>query len=144
MSGRALMLLAHKIALDPNAAQRVYFARAAGTARHAYNWALAEWRKQYAVTKCAAQEAVIDLARRFGLFSRSAANVQSSSARTAGPRSAPPAARHVPRRRQAHQVAGHWLGPDARRGRPLLLPRAPYWPKNRRTSTPLPRIDSYH
>lgn len=26
------MLLAHKIALDPNAAQRTYFARAAGTA----------------------------------------------------------------------------------------------------------------
>ena len=41
------MLLAHKIALDPNAAQRLYFARAAGTARFAYNWALAEWQKQY-------------------------------------------------------------------------------------------------
>jgi hypothetical protein len=27
------MLLAHKIALDPNAAQRLYFARAAGTGR---------------------------------------------------------------------------------------------------------------
>ena len=62
------MLLAHKIALDPNAAQRVYFARAAGTARHAYNWALAEWRKQYAVTKCAAQEAVIDLGAAFRPF----------------------------------------------------------------------------
>ena len=34
------MLLAHKIALDPNAAQRLYFARAAGTARFAWNWAL--------------------------------------------------------------------------------------------------------
>jgi putative transposase len=42
------MLLAHKIALDPNAAQRLYFARAAGTARFAFNWALGEWRKQYA------------------------------------------------------------------------------------------------
>ena len=41
------MLLAHKIALDPNAAQRLYFARAAGTARFAYNWALAAWQKQY-------------------------------------------------------------------------------------------------
>ena len=29
------MLLAHKIALDPNTAQRLYFARAAGTARFA-------------------------------------------------------------------------------------------------------------
>ena len=43
------MLLAHKIAVDPNAAQRVYFARAAGTARFAYNWALAEWKRQYKV-----------------------------------------------------------------------------------------------
>ena len=42
------MLLAHKIALDPNAAQRLYLARASGTARFAYNWALGEWKKQYA------------------------------------------------------------------------------------------------
>ena len=35
------MLLAHKIALDPNAEQRLYFVRAAGTARVAWNWALA-------------------------------------------------------------------------------------------------------
>jgi putative transposase len=41
------MLLVHKIALDPNTAQRLYFARAAGTARFAWNWALGEWRKQY-------------------------------------------------------------------------------------------------
>jgi putative transposase len=41
------MLLAHKIALDPNAAQRLYFARAAGTARFAWNWALGEWKNQY-------------------------------------------------------------------------------------------------
>ena len=38
------MLLAHKIALDPNAAQRMYFARASGTARFAYNWAFGEWQ----------------------------------------------------------------------------------------------------
>jgi putative transposase len=43
------MLLAHKIALDPNAAQRVYFARAAGTARFAWNWALGRWRQEYAL-----------------------------------------------------------------------------------------------
>jgi len=36
------MLLAYKIALNPNAAQRMYFARASGTARFAFNWALAE------------------------------------------------------------------------------------------------------
>ena len=89
------MLLADKIALDPNAAQRLYFARAAGTARFAYNWALAEWQKQYKaggkpsevslrrqlnavkreqfpwmfdVTKCAVQEAIIDLGSSFRAF----------------------------------------------------------------------------
>jgi putative transposase len=90
------MVLAHKIALEPTAAQRWYFARAAGTARFAWNWALAEWRRQYQaggkpsdvslrrelnklkreqfpwmydVTKAAVQEAVIDLGR-IGHFSR--------------------------------------------------------------------------
>ncbi|MFC5549901.1 RNA-guided endonuclease InsQ/TnpB family protein [Massilia aerilata] len=42
------MLTSHKIALDPNNVQATYFARAAGTARFAYNWALAEWQRQYA------------------------------------------------------------------------------------------------
>lgn len=41
------MLIAHRIALDPNNAQGTYMARAAGTARFAYNWALAEWKRQY-------------------------------------------------------------------------------------------------
>ncbi|WP_297374500.1 RNA-guided endonuclease TnpB family protein [Acidiferrobacter sp.] len=41
------MLMAHKIALDPNNTQATYFARAAGTARFAYNWALDEWQRQY-------------------------------------------------------------------------------------------------
>lgn len=41
------MLMAHRIQLDPNNAQATYFARAAGVARFAYNWALAEWRKAY-------------------------------------------------------------------------------------------------
>jgi putative transposase len=41
------MLIAHRIALDPNNAQATYLARAAGTARFAYNWALAEWKRQY-------------------------------------------------------------------------------------------------
>ena len=89
------MLLAHKIALDPNAAQRLYFARAAGTARFAWNWTLAEWKRQYEagekqtwmalsrqlnaikrdqfpwmydVTKCAAQDAIIDLGIAFRAF----------------------------------------------------------------------------
>ena len=89
------MLLAHKIALDPNAAQRLYFARAAGTARFAWNWALAEWKAQYKaggkpsdmslrrdlnkvkreqfpwvydVSKCVVQEAIIDLGAAFRAF----------------------------------------------------------------------------
>ncbi|MHB1564377.1 MAG: helix-turn-helix domain-containing protein, partial [Leptospirillum sp.] len=45
------MLIAHKIALDPNNAQATYFARVAGTARFAYNWALAEWQRQYEACK---------------------------------------------------------------------------------------------
>ncbi|MGF6652842.1 putative transposase [Paraburkholderia youngii] len=45
------MILAHRIALDPNNTQATYFARAAGTARFAYNWALAEWKRQYEAYK---------------------------------------------------------------------------------------------
>src|SRR5262245_9347812 len=89
------MLLAHKIALDPNAAQRLYFARAAGTARFAWNWALAEWKQQYKagekpsevslrrqlnaikraqfpwmydVSKAVVQESIIDLGTAFRAF----------------------------------------------------------------------------
>jgi len=45
------MLIAHKIALDPNNVQATYFARAAGVARFAYNWALAAWGRQYEAHK---------------------------------------------------------------------------------------------
>lgn len=45
------MIIAHKIALDPNDQQATYFARACGTARFAYNWALAEWQKQHTARK---------------------------------------------------------------------------------------------
>ncbi len=41
------MLTAHKIALEPNDRQATYFAKACGTARFAYNWALAEWKRRY-------------------------------------------------------------------------------------------------
>ena len=41
------MLIAHRIALDPTNAQATYFARAAGTARFAWNWALGEWQRQH-------------------------------------------------------------------------------------------------
>src|SRR5215470_9436449 len=89
------MLLAHKIALDPTNKQRTYFARGCGTARFSYNWALAEWKRQYKaggkpseaalrrqlnaikrehyrwmfdVTKCVVQEAIIDLGTAFVAF----------------------------------------------------------------------------
>ncbi len=41
------MLRAHKIKLTPTKEQAIYFARSCGVARHAYNWALAEWKQQY-------------------------------------------------------------------------------------------------
>ena len=91
------MLLAHRIALAPNHKQAAYFARASGVARFAYNWALAEWRCEYKeggkpsemmlrkrlnalkrkqfpwmleVSKCAAQEAIINLGVSFSNFFR--------------------------------------------------------------------------
>ena len=45
------MLITHKIALEPNDKQGTYFAKAAGVARFAYNWALAEWQRQYEAWK---------------------------------------------------------------------------------------------
>ncbi|WP_229512969.1 transposase [Massilia sp. AB1] len=45
------MFVAHRIRLDPNNVQATYLSRAAGVARFAYNWALAEWGKQYAACK---------------------------------------------------------------------------------------------
>ncbi len=41
------MIFAHKIALDLTKSQEAYCRRAAGTARFTYNWALAEWQRQY-------------------------------------------------------------------------------------------------
>ena len=42
------MILAHKIALDPNDGQETYFRQAVGVARKAYNWALEQWTAQFA------------------------------------------------------------------------------------------------
>lgn len=90
-----MMLVAHKIALDPTPAQARYFAKASGTARFAWNWALAEWKRQYPagekptafkidkalnaikreqfpwmydVTKTAPQNAILDLGEAFQGF----------------------------------------------------------------------------
>ena len=43
---RLLMIRAHKIRLHPTEEQKNYFARAAGTARFVWNWALAEWNRK--------------------------------------------------------------------------------------------------
>ncbi len=45
------MILAHKIELRCNNKQRTYFAKTSGTARFAYNWALAQWKAQYQANK---------------------------------------------------------------------------------------------
>nr|WP_246217485.1 helix-turn-helix domain-containing protein [Paraburkholderia panacisoli] len=87
----------HKIRLDPTAEQAKYFARACGVARFAYNWALAEWKRQYEagakpneaalrkqlnaikavefpwmaeVTKCAPQVAIMNVGLAFDHFFR--------------------------------------------------------------------------
>jgi putative transposase len=41
------MIKAHKIRLHPTLEQAVYFAKASGTARFVWNWALAEWNRQH-------------------------------------------------------------------------------------------------
>ena len=41
------MIKAHKIRLDPTPEQAKYFARAAGTARFTFNWAVAQWQREY-------------------------------------------------------------------------------------------------
>jgi putative transposase len=41
------MIKAHKIRLHPTPEQANYFARAAGTARFTFNWAVAEWQQHY-------------------------------------------------------------------------------------------------
>jgi putative transposase len=91
------MFLAHKIALNPSNKQVTYFAKASGVARFAYNWGLAEWKREFEagglpseaalrrrlnavkreqfpwmfeVTKCAAQEAVTNLGVGFSNFFR--------------------------------------------------------------------------
>jgi putative transposase len=87
--------LGHRIRLEPTRGQDEYFRRACGVARFAYNWALAEWRRQFAtgglpseaalrrrlngikaesypwmleVTKCAPQQAIKHLGRAYENF----------------------------------------------------------------------------
>ncbi len=39
------MQRSHVIRLNPTKEQEVYFRKACGVARHAYNWALARWKE---------------------------------------------------------------------------------------------------
>jgi putative transposase len=41
------MIRAHKIRLNPTPEQATYFAKAVGTRRFAFNWGLAEWKRQH-------------------------------------------------------------------------------------------------
>ena len=136
------MILAHKIALDPNETQRIYFAKAAGTERFAWNWALAEWQQQYKagerpsetalrrqlnaikreqfpwmleVTKVAPRQAIKNLGAAFQrFFAHEAKYPRFKKMRYS---------RQLPGRqwradcrvqRQAHPYSGHRLGQDAR------------------------------
>jgi putative transposase len=42
-----MTITSHKIRLNPTPEQQEYLQRAAGTRRFAYNWGLAEWKRQY-------------------------------------------------------------------------------------------------
>jgi putative transposase len=42
-------ILAYRIRIYPNNAQVAYFIKARGVERFVYNWALAEWRRLYAI-----------------------------------------------------------------------------------------------
>lgn len=91
------MIRGHTITLDPTVKQERHFRRACGVARFAYNWALAEWKRQYAagekpsalklktqwnavrrkefpwsleVTKCASGQSIMDLGQAFSNFFR--------------------------------------------------------------------------
>src|SRR2546427_5282886 len=88
---------AHLIRLNPTKEQEVYFRKACGVARHAYNWALARWKEArakgewvkmkdlkaeynqikgeqfpwcYEVTKCAPEQAFADLGQAFANYWR--------------------------------------------------------------------------
>src|SRR5260370_41570629 len=57
------MQRAHKIRLNPTAEQQVYFRKACGTARYAFNWGLAE--VQRALDEGRQLESTLDLKKRF-------------------------------------------------------------------------------
>jgi putative transposase len=62
------MLRAHKIRLHPTPEQEAYFRKAAGTARFAFNWGLAEIKR--ALKDGRTPESALDLKRRFNAIKR--------------------------------------------------------------------------
>jgi len=128
------MIKAHKIRLHPTPEQGHYFARAAGTARFTYNWAVAEWQRQseaggkpsalalrtqfnaikkdqfpwvYDVTKCAVEGAFMDVAAAFKNF---------FEGRKAGRKTGFPRLKRKKRSRQSFYLANdkftvgdHWI-----------------------------------
>jgi putative transposase len=90
-----MIVLSHKIRINPTVKQDKYFRQASGISRFAYNWGLAEWKRQYKaglkptalavkkafnaikpiefpwvfdVTKCAPEQAFADLGTAFKRF----------------------------------------------------------------------------
>ena len=57
------MQRAHKIRLNPTAEQEIYFRKACGTARHAFNWGLAEVKRALAAGRT--PESALDLKKRY-------------------------------------------------------------------------------
>jgi putative transposase len=128
------MIKAHKIRLHPTPEQATYFARAAGTARFTFNWALAEWKRlyeagdkpgalmlkkqfnairrekfpwSYEVTKCVIEGAFMDLAAAYKHF---------FEAREAGRKVGYPRFKSKKRSRQSFYLANdkfrvgdHWI-----------------------------------
>src|SRR2546429_8560688 len=128
------MIKAHKIRLHPTPEQATYFAKAAGTARYTFNWAVAEWKRQvdagekpsalslrtqfhalrreqlpwtYNVTKCAIEGAFMDVAAAFKNF---------FEGRKAGRRTGFPQFKSKKRSRQSFYLANdkfavgdHWI-----------------------------------
>jgi len=55
------MQIAHKIELKPNNKQKTYFKKACGVSRFSWNWALAQWNRQYEENKKAEPEECIKI-----------------------------------------------------------------------------------
>jgi putative transposase len=61
------VIKAHKIRLHPTDEQKAYFAKAAGTARFVWNWALAEWNRLY---EAGGKPTALQLKKRFNAIRR--------------------------------------------------------------------------